>query len=55
MSSTELEERLYDDIDLIRKLSEHGIAELKAGDLDGLEETIHEINEIAKAWEDPEP
>jgi hypothetical protein len=50
--TTDIEQELYDDIDLIRKLSEHGIAELDTGDLDGLEDTIHEINEIAESWED---
>lgn len=50
--TTELEDKLFDDIDLIAELSEHAIAELDTGDLDGLENTIEEINEIAQSWDD---
>lgn len=51
--TTDIEARLYDDIDEIRELSEQALMHLRYGDDLDAEEKLDRINDIAESWEDP--
>jgi hypothetical protein len=49
-----LEQRAFEDLDVIALLSKHALNELSTGDLDGLEDTIRSIHDHADAWHEPD-
>ena len=51
--TTDIEEKLYDDIDNIASLSNQALTYHKNGDDEKLRAALEIINEIAVSWEDP--
>lgn len=49
-----LEQRALSDLDAIAEVSDNALAEIAAGNLDALEESLRAINERATAWDDPD-
>jgi|GEM_PF-6165755 len=50
---TSLGEDAMKDMDVVRGLADAGLSALAAGDIDGVEDVLREIEDIAVQWEDP--
>lgn len=50
-----LEQKALDDIDEVAALAEEAIAAEMRGDTGELSSTLHEIYDLARPWNDPEP
>lgn len=51
---SDLEQKAFEDLDIIRQTAEDGLDSLDHTDLNGVESALRSIRDRAAAWEDPD-